>query len=288
MRHARVGGTSLTAIPALSIIRADRPLPQVHALHRPSLCFLVQGAKESTVGTEIFRYRAAEFLFSSVDLPVTGQVVEATPKKPYLCLVLAIDPALVFELASASSAFTPPPTTVAKRAIFVGKSDDLMTQAFHRLLLCLASPMDAQVLAPSIIREITYRLLRGPYAAAVRDLGIVDSQTQRIARVIECLKRDYAKPLRAAQLARVAGMSPSSFHQHFKKVTTLSPLQYQKQLRLQEARRLLRGHAAGAADVGFQVGYESASQFSREYSRFFGLPPISDVKRASEAGARVR
>jgi AraC-like DNA-binding protein len=251
----------------------------VHAVHRPSLCFIVQGAKEVSVGRALFRYRSLEFLFTSVDLPMTGQVLEATPSKPYLCLVLEIEPSLVFELATASAGLAPESSPRTEPAIFVGKRDEQLTDAFFRLLQCSATPLDAQILAPGVIREITYRLLLGPYGNSVRAAAVVGSQTQRIGKAIERLKRDYAKPLPVERLARVAGMSVSSFHDHFKRVTTLSPLQYQKQLRLQEARRLLLGDAANAAEVGFKVGYESPSQFSREYARFFGLPPLSDAKR---------
>lgn len=279
LRSAQRPGISPTAIAALQIVRADRVLPRVHSVQRPSLCFVVQGAKEVSVGRAVFRYRSMEFLFSSVDLPMTGQVVEATPAKPYLCLVLEIEPSLVFELTTAAAGLAPelPPRT--EQAIFVGKRDAQLADAFFRLLQCSARPLDAQVLAPGVIREITYRLLLGPYGNSVRAAGMVGGQTQRVAKAIERLKRDYAKALRVEQLARIAGMSVSSFHDHFKRVTTLSPLQYQKQIRLQEARRLLLGDAGSAAEVGFQVGYESPSQFSREYARFFGLPPLSDVKR---------
>lgn len=285
LRHAPLQGTQPTPLPALQIMRSDRPLPRVHAVHRPSLCFLVEGAKVVTLGSELFRYRATEFLFSSVDLPTTGEIIEATPKKPYLCLVLEIDPSLVFELVSASTSFgasSMPPAGEAgdgKKGLFVGASDPIMTDAFSRLVRCLGNPMDARVLAPSIVREITYRLLQGRHGNAVRDIGIVDSQTRRIGKVIELLKREYERPLHTEELARTAGMSASSFHHHFKKITTLTPLQYQKQLRLQEARRLLLADAVSAADVGFRVGYESSSQFSREYARLFGLPPRSDAKR---------
>ena len=281
VRAAVRPGISQTAISALQIVRADRVQPRVHAVQRPSLCFIVQGAKEVTVGRAVFRYRSQEFLFSSVDLPITGQVVEASPVRPYLCLVLEIDPRLVLELtaASASTGLSPEWAPRTEQAIFVGKRDEQLADAFQRLLQCSTSPLDAQILAPSVIREITYRLLQGPYGGAVRAAGMVGGQTQRVARAIERLKRDYAKALRVEQLARVAGMSVSSFHDHFKRVTTLSPLQYQKQLRLQEARRLLLAVGGSAAEVAFQVGYESPSQFSREYARLFGLPPASDAKR---------
>lgn len=280
-RHAPTSGTVVTALPSLQIIRSDVTHTRVHSVLRPSLCFLAQGAKEVTLGNELLRYQGGEFLFASVDLPVTGEVIEATARQPYLCLALEIDPGLVFELASASATHWPtaPAAAATRRAIFVGQSDAMMSHAFLRLLACLDRPLDIEVLAPLILREITYRLLLGPYGAAVRELVLVGSQTQRVAKAIERLKREYASPLRVEELARTAGMSASSFHEHFKKVTALSPLQYQKQLRLQEARRLLLGDGGGAGDVGFRVGYESASQFSREYARFFGLPPASDVKR---------
>jgi AraC-like DNA-binding protein len=289
LRAAPRAGTHSTTVPALQIVRSDRPLPRVHTVHRPSLCFLAQGAKVVTVGGEVFRFRSPDFLYSSVDLPATGEIVEATPRKPYLCLVLEIEPSVVFELASATAALRATAPDRASKGIFVGTSDPIMTDAFARLLRCLRDPMDARVLAPNTVREIMYHLLQGPWGAAVREIGVVDSQTQRIGKVIELLKRDYARPLHTLQLARAAGMSASSFHHHFKRVTNHSPLQYQKQLRLQEARRLLFADAS-AANVGFQVGYESASQFSREYARLFGLPPRSDVRRlaATPGSARPR
>lgn len=283
LRYSSAQGSPTTAVPALQIVRADRTGERVHAVHRPSLCLIVQGAKEVTLGSTVFRYRSPQFLFSSVDLPVTGAVTEATAARPYLCLALEIEPSLVLELASAGC--TPSASSRGGHAMFVGTSDARLTEAFSRLLDCLDDPLDVDVLAPGVIREITYRLLCGPYGSSVRDLGVPDSQTRRIAKAIEHLKRDFAQALRVEALARVAGMSVSSFHQHFKQVTTLSPLQYQKRLRLQEARRLLLSREAGAADVAFQVGYESPSQFSREYSRLFGLPPVREVTRALAAVA---
>ena len=292
LRYAPTTGLHDTALPALQIVRADRMQPAIKSLHKPSACFVVQGSKEVAFGGEVLRYGREQVLVSTVELPLTGEVTLATRAQPYLCLVLELDPGLVVELVSAldgverSGSRLPDPRTTgraitagpSRRAITVGMADAGMTDAFHRLAQCLASPLDTTILAPSLIREITYRLLRGPYGAIVRELGIVDSQTHRIAKVIQRLKADFAKPLRTAALAKLAGMSVSSLHDHFRKVTTLSPLQYQKQLRLYEARRLLLHHAA-AADVAFQVGYESPSQFSREYARFFGQPPISDTRR---------
>jgi AraC-like DNA-binding protein len=281
-KHTPRVGMLPTSIEGLQIVRSDETYSPAHSVMRPSLCFLVQGAKEVTVGGEPFLYRSGEFLFTSVELPVTGEVVEAAPGRPYLCMVLEIDPAVVFELASASASHTEAAPGSSRRGIFVGQSDAMMTHAFLRLAMCLERAADAEVLAPIIIREITFRLLMGRYGGAVREQVVVGSQTQRVAKAIDRLKRDYARPLRVEDLAKVAGMSASSFHQHFKQVTALSPLQYQKQLRLQEARRLLLSDGSGAGDVGFRVGYESASQFSREYARFFGLPPTSDVKKQRE------
>lgn len=279
LRYAPKPGTHSTAIPRLRILRADAPYERVHALHEPALCFIVQGTKVVTVGDQVFRYGSGQFLYSSVELPVTGEVVEATRRQPYVVLALAIEPSMVFDLVTLTRSADRQKPASAQPAIFVGQ-DPAMADAFQRLLACLRDTTDAQVLAPGIEREIVYRLLRSRYADAVREIGLADSQTQRIARVIEHLKRDYTKRLSAAALSRVAGMSVSSFHAHFRKVTTLTPLQYQKSLRLQEARRLLLTSASSAADAGYRVGYESASQFSREYARYFGQPPLTHAKRA--------
>lgn len=280
MRHAPRPGTHRTAIPSLQIVRADEPTPRIHSVLRPSLCYLVQGSKVVTLGTQTFSYDSDRHLVASIDLPTTGEIVKASSKRPYLCVVVEVDPSVVFELVSATEGASPRPARAAKTGLFIAEHDAELTDAIGRLLACLDKPTDARVLAPGVLREITYRLLAGPQGDVVRALGVVDSQTQRIARVVERLKRDFNQPLRTGALARLAGMSVSSLHQHFKKVTTLSPLQYQKQLRLQEARRLLLDNRAGAADVGFTVGYESPSQFSREYARHFGAPPMADAKRA--------
>lgn len=278
LRLAKKPGSYGTPVAGLSIIRHDSPQPRVHTVHRPSLCFLVQGAKEVTVGPKVLRYSAEHFVFSTVELPATGEILEASPRKPYLCLVLEIDPSLVFDLVARCDDVERRTRPAARAAIFVSR-DDAMTEAFTRLMRCTRSVLDAEVLAPTVIRELTYRLLRGHHGDVVRQVGVAGSQTRRVASAIERLKRDFARPLRSTELAKLAGMSVSSFHQHFKKVTTLSPLQYQKQLRLHEARRLLVHDTATAADAGFRVGYESPSQFSREYARYFGAPPLRDVRR---------
>lgn len=285
LRCAPRSGTHATRSPLLQILRADAPYDNVHSMHKPSLCFIVQGAKIVKVGDRKLRYRENEFLYSSVELPISGEVVEASARRPYMVLALEIEPNVVFDLVSASESVERRKPTVGHQAIFVGR-DERMTDAFRRLLASLGNPVDAQVLAPMVIREIVYLMLRGPYGDAVREVGIADSQTQRIVSVIERLKEQYATQVSMTELARLAGMSVSSFHAHFKKVTTLTPLQYQKHLRLREARRLLLTKATTAADAGYRVGYESASQFNREYARYFGLPPMSDVRSLTSAASR--
>lgn len=278
LRHAPADGIVDTRIPQLQVIRNSQTAGRVHAVHRPLMCFLAQGAKEMTVAGKIYRYAASEYLVSTVDLPTTGEVVEASARRPYLCWAVALEARTIHEVLSDTA--LEPDATTARSAIFVGRPDEALADAVLRLARCLDDPTDAKVLAPAIVREIVYRLLRSRYGGVVRELGVVGSRTERIARAIVRLKADFAEPLEVEDLARLAGMSASSFHEHFKKLTTLSPLQYQKQLRLQEARRLLLAAGEGAADVAFRVGYQSPSQFSREYARFFGRPPMQDVRGA--------
>ncbi len=274
LRNAKIGMHE-TRIPGLSIVRADAPSEPIHSVQRPWLCFLAQGAKEVTVAGKTYRYAAGGFLVSTVDLPMTGEIVEASRKRPYLCWVVGIDPAVVYEVLRAGN-FDAPGTS--RPGIFVGRGDEQLGDAVLRLARCLDDERDQSVLAPSILREITYRLLRGRFGGIVHELGVAGSRTQKLARAIEHLKDAYKSPINVDQLAKLAGMSVSSFHQHFKQVTTLSPLQYQKQLRLQEGRRLLAVEGASAAEVAFRVGYQSPSQFSREYARHFGAPPKRDVR----------
>lgn len=278
-RLASSDGFHTTRLPQLRLVRATQAANRVHAVQEPSLCLVVQGAKEVSVAGRTYRYAAGEYLVCMVDLPLTGEVLEASPRQPYLCWAIGIDPALVYEVLQADPIESSQP---AAQGIFVGRDDAPLSDAVLRLSRCLDDARDCAVLAPGILREIVYRLLRGPFGATVRDLGVAGSRTQRIARAIVRLKDAFSEPLRVEELAQLAGMSPSSFHEHFKRVTTLSPLQYQKQLRLHEARRLLELGATTAADVAFRTGYESASQFSREYTRYFGAPPMRDLRSRGE------
>ena len=277
LRHAGPTLVTPTLLPQLEVLCSHHRSAPVPSVHRPSLCFLAQGAKEVTFGGKVYRYEAGEFLVSTVDLPVTGEIVEAMPRKPYLCFALGIDSAVVQEVLRDASESLVERRSSDGPSIFVGRNSPAVSDAVLRLARCLDDAVDRVVLAPGIIREIVYRLMQGKFGAVVREVGIVGSRTQRIAKAIAQLKNGFAQSLRVEELARLAAMSPSTFHEHFKKVTALSPLQYQKRLRLQEARRLLLAEDTSAADVGFRVGYQSPSQFSREYARFFGRPPRLDI-----------
>ena len=268
-------GLHQTLIPQLQVVRSDgRTLP-AHTRYTPSLCLVLQGEKEAVVGGRVLRFTPARYLVVSVDLPVTGRVVQATPEQPFLCLVLTLEPATVYGLVQE----LPPPRTQASSGLFQEEMNPELTDALLRLLRCLATPADRRILAPMVLREITYRLLGSSFGATVRQLGVAGSRTQRIAQAVERIQARFDQPLTVDEMASAAHMSPSAFHHHFKQVTTMSPLRYQKELRLQEARRLLSTEAVDAATAALRVGYESPSQFSREYARLFGLPPMSDLKR---------
>jgi AraC-like DNA-binding protein len=270
-------GIHSTAIPSLHFIRSSQPSKPIHSVHEPALCIVAQGTKVVALAQESFQYGRCDYLVVSVDLPITGQVVQATEDSPYLCLRLDFDPGHVFDMISETDKILNKKSN-SHRGLYVSKTNSSLLDAVVRLVRLLETPQDIPVLAPLMIREILYRILQGEQGDAVKQIALIGSHAQRIAKVIHVIKSDFAKPLRIEDLAKIANMSSSTFHHHFKEVTGLSPLQYQKQLRLQEARRLLLSGSSEAAEVGFLVGYESPSQFSREYSRMFGLPPISDVK----------
>jgi AraC-like DNA-binding protein len=267
-----------TPIPFLQIVRSDRPTLPMPTVYNPSLCVVVQGEKLATIGGNSFRFRAGQFLVASVNVPVTGQVTRASARAPFLCLVLDLEPLLIHDLLREMG----PLDTGAedrRQGVFLEGVEPEMLDALLRLMRCLGPVDDQRVLAPLILREVTYRLLRSPHGHAVRQAGVAGSQLQRIARVIDRIRRQFDEPLSMDELARDANMSPSTFFHHFKLATTMSPLQYQKELRLQEARRLLSTEVADAASAAFRVGYESASQFNREYARMFGASPMADMKR---------
>jgi AraC-like DNA-binding protein len=235
----------------------------------------VQGVKEVLFGGKAYRYHPDNSLVVSVELPVISRVVEASADAPCLAVVVVLDSALVGELL-ADNAVDPPPGPPAQ-ALGVAPAGQQLLDAVNRLAALLDAPQDIGPLAPLVLWEITYRVLTGPHGSRLRQVAAADAPAQRIARAIRWLKDHFAEPLRIETLARQVRMSPSALHLHFKAVTALSPLQYQKRLRLQEARRLMMGEGLDAAEAAYRVGYESPSQFSREYRRLFGAPPRRDV-----------
>ena len=266
-----------TTVPGLTLSRSATTTALAPAVYHPLLCMVAQGRKRIFLGKEAFQYDPMNYLIATIDLPVTGQVIEA----PCLGVTLTLDPrklaALLVELPAATHGRN------ASKAMAVSPLEPTLFDPLVRLLRLLDEPRDIAVLAPLIEREILYRLLLGPHGTMLRQLALPDSQLSQISRAIDLIRRRYDQPLRVDELARHAGMSAPSFHRHFRAVTRLSPLQFQKHLRLQEARRLLVSKSADAARVGFDVGYESASQFSREYRRLFGAPPGRDASRVRRA-----
>jgi AraC-like DNA-binding protein len=274
-RQATADGSIDTAVPALKLSRVSAPSDLVSLVYEPSLCIVAQGAKEVLLAEETYRLDPAQLLLVSVDLPVSARVIEAAAGRPYLAARITLDTAVVGELLA--DGITAPPSGSPARAIAATPMEPALLDAVTRLVSLLDSPRDVAALAPLVLREITYRLLTGPQGARLVQIASAGAPAYRIASAIRWLKNHYADPLRIESLARYARMSPSALHLHFKGVTAMSPLQYQKCLRLQEARRLMLGEGLDAAGAAFRVGYESPSQFSREYRRLFGAPPRQDV-----------
>jgi AraC-like DNA-binding protein len=267
--------------PNLHLFRKSVPSLPHHGVSQPAFCVIAQGAKEVLLGDDLFRYDADNYFLSSVGLPGTSTVIDPSVERPYLAFRLDLEPALVASVVVESGVFGKSENS-AVRALDVSPLDDELRHAVLRLLRLLENPADYRVLAPLIVREIVYRLLKGNQGERLRQMTSVGGQTQRIARAIERLREDFDKPLRIETIAKEVAMSVSAFHHHFKAVTAMSPLQFQKQLRLQEARRLMLAESLDAATAGFQVGYEDASHFNREYKRLFGEPPIRDIERVRD------
>ena len=265
-----------TAIPGLTLWRRNEPTVPACGMYEPSICLTAQGAKRVALGDDVYVYDAQNYLITSVDLPAVWQVIEASRERPCLGLVLKLNPREMSQLM-ADSNLPAPRTQQSSRGMATGVMTPALANAFERLIELLDSEEDIPILAPVIQREIIYRLLTGDQGARLRQIAAAGSQSQQIARAIEWLKGNFSEPLRIDDLATKSRMSTSTFHHHFRSMTALSPLQYQKQLRLQEARRLMLAERLDAATAAFQVGYESPSQFSREYNRLFGAPPLRDI-----------
>ena len=275
-RAVREDGT-VEPLKGLRLRRASVPTELGHGTSFPSFCVIAQGAKEVRLGDRQFRYDPARFLVASTALPFASRVAEAATERPYLGVVLALDPALVGSVMVEAGRPAPRGRDEVT-AMDVGPLDADLLDAVVRLIRVLDAPADARVLVPLVKREIVYRLLAGAQGNRVRQIATL-GDGNRIAEAIARLRRDFDRPLRIEHLAREFGMSVSGFHHHFKQATAMSPLQFQKQLRLQEARRLMLGEQLDATSAGLRVGYDDVAYFSRDYKRLFGAPPMRDVQR---------
>ncbi len=290
-RHAP--GRSLTplsglpdAMSAMRLVANDGPTQSMSSIYDPVFAVVAQGVKRTVLGEQIYEYGAGDYLVVSVELPVTGRVVRATPQHPFLAFGLMLDPVaiagLLLETAATGSG------ALAPAGIGISPLDADLLDPVVRLLRLIDRPQDIAVLAPMLEREILWRLLNGAQGHMVRQIGLADSRLTQVGRAIRWIRAHYAEQLRIEEVAGIAAMSTSSLHRHFRAVTAMSPLQYQKQVRLQQARTLMLADAESAATVAQAVGYDSASQFSREYSRLFGAPPARDAARLRAIPARER
>ncbi|WP_369063423.1 AraC family transcriptional regulator [Burkholderia gladioli] len=281
LRHAQ-GRRTDTAIARVSLSRGQATTGPLAGLYEPMLCLVVQGAKRVIVGDRVLDYDPGNCFVTAVEVPATGRIVEASRQRPYLAIGLVFEPAIVTELLAhlpqvrdgdAGASFAVEPVSAA------------LLDAWVRMIRLLDHPAEIPALAPLIEREILFRLLQGPHARVLRQIARADGRLYRIRRAVARIRTRYDQPLRIEELAELAGMSLATFHRHFKAVTTLAPLQYQKIVRLQQARRLLMIENRAVTEAAFAVGYESASQFSREYARQFGASPAQDVARLRSAAA---
>lgn len=268
--------------PGLNLARFARPTELHHGFLDPCFCVIAQGAKALTLGEDVFRYDPARYMIATVGVPMTAQVVEASSDRPYLSLRLDLDPAVVASVMVESGLGKSRGVGEDVRAIAVSELDADLLDATVRLVRLTETPEAYRALAPMVVREIVYRLLTGAQGGRMRHLAAEGGHAHRMVRAVAKLREKFDKPLRIERVAKELGMSASGFHAHFKAVTAMSPLQFQKSLRLQEARRLMLGEHLDAAEAGYRVGYEDPAYFSRDYKRHFGEPPMRDVERLRE------
>jgi AraC-like DNA-binding protein len=273
-RHAGTDGSFDTGLPRVGIIRSSAKTEPIHTMYEPSCCIVAQGRKRAVVGERVHVYDSAHYLVVGVDLPVIGAVVEASADRPYLCMRLQLDRGMLAELMPAADG-----KASESAAAGVSASTPELLDAAVRMLQLLDAPEDADILAPMIEREMLYRLIRGPQAPLLRQIANRESRLNQIGRAVDFIRKNFSEPFAIEHLASVAGMSASTFYEHFKSVMAMSPLQFRTQLRLQEARRLMVTEGLTAAEAGFRVGYDSPSQFSRDYVRVHSVPPRRDVER---------
>jgi AraC-like DNA-binding protein len=281
LRHAR-DGVSPTPIPRVIVNVGYEARPASFSVYQPMHCIVLQGVKEVAIGEQLLRYDPACYFISSMDLPASGRVVQASRDVPYVGVALGLD----WERIAALIPDVPSPAASDTAAFGVSAVTPQLLDPWLRLLKLLDAPEDIPALAPLFEREILYRLLQGPQGNVLRQIALADGRLSQIRRAIAWIRDHYDEPLRVETLADMAGMSAASFHRHFKTATAMSPLQYQKNLRLQQARRLLIANS-DAAQAAYAVGYESASQFSREYARAFGASPARDASRLRAEGVEI-
>ena len=281
-QYCSTDGTHPTPIPGLSFFRHAAPGAAACAVVKSLFALLVQGAKRVVLADEVYEYDQRHYLITSVDLPLLAQITEASPEAPYLGLALELDARQIGELMSKMPPFLPSTATVSRGLAISEITTDILSAAL-RLARLLATPEAIPVLAPLIEQELLYHLLSGEQGSRLRDVAIKGSQSHQISRAIQWINQRYSEPMAIDELADAVSMSKSSLHHHFKALTSMSPLQYQKTLRLQEARRLMLIEHLDAASASHRVGYESPSQFSREYRRVFGAPPLKDIAQMRSA-----
>ncbi|ARU47514.1 AraC family transcriptional regulator [Sulfurospirillum diekertiae] len=274
--EARKDGLNETGIANIKVFKASSVTEALHTVYEPSLFIIAQGAKRVMLGSNTYCYDASSYLVSSMNLPISGQIIEASLEKPFLSMQLCFTPEYIFDLASQMDSVKKG-TIQTPLAMSVHRVSEELIDAILRLAKLFQKAEDSSILAPLIIKEILYRLLQGEYGVVLRQFALHGSNANRIAQSIELITSDISEPLHVGLLSQKVGMSVSAFHKHFKYVTAMSPLQYQKQLRLQKARELLVTKMNEVGEVAYNVGYESPSQFSREYTRFFGLSPQKDL-----------
>ncbi|WP_407155672.1 AraC family transcriptional regulator [Bradyrhizobium sp. STM 3557] len=283
MAHADANGIARPPIPGLTLVRAIKPSELVYDIQRPLACLVLQGSKHVTMGTQAFSFSAGDSLLITANVPTLSQITRASLGRPYLSLVIELDLAVLADLSAQMGVIS----GTDHSAVRVEPTDGETADAALRLMRLLDRPASVPVLRAQLMRELHYWLLAGRHGSTIRRIGGPDSHAQRIARAVAVLRAEFAQTVSIEHLAGLAGMSPSSFHQHFRKLTSLSPLQFQKQLRLIEARRLMLSEGISAGSAAFAVGYASVPQFTRDYGKLFGRPPVRDIKAARNQTAEA-
>ena len=290
-RHANADGLAFTRIPALRMMCVRAPSGPMHSIYKPLVCFVLQGAKQMTIGAEIQEFSAGQSVIVGVDIPVTGRIVSATAEKPYLALAVELDMAVIRDLATQMN-LTAASARASTQKFLAEDTDAAALDCAARLMRLSDRPDAARMLAPGVMRELHFWLLSSTHSESIRRMAAADGPAQRIAAAVKILRTHIDKPIEVARLAAAAGMSASTFHRRFKAMTSLTPVQFRQRLRLIEARRLMLNEGRTASRAAYDVGYESVSQFTREYARLFGAPPRRDTRGRSDvhaaAGAEAR